>query len=73
MEKQAPNIAIDTTLGKDGEYRYYGVPMRWSYVQRKVRSAGMSVAILEGDAPWPDGGPPIYAGVDPPEIFPERL
>lgn len=68
-----PNTALDTTLRRDERtYPYGGVPLRWSYVVRRVAADGATVSVLEGDA-GPPGGPPTCAGVDLPEPFLEPL
>jgi len=71
VERRAPNLALDTTLRRDEDHEYYGVPLRWAYVRDKVM-AGWSQggeayvgSILEGGMPWPPGGPPTLASTRP--------
>ncbi len=73
-ERRSPDIALDTTLPKrDPEDEYYGVEVQFSNALRTTMAAGSHGSILEGGILWPPGGPPIYAGVDPPELFLERF
>jgi hypothetical protein len=77
VERGASGMALDTTPDRDRETSYCGVPLEWSYVDRRttvfVLKDGVYASVIEGAAPWPKNGPPIYAGSDVPESFLARL
>ncbi len=71
-DRAAPDIAFDTTPGReDGTHLYCGIPLLWSYVQKRMMTMildSMYGRVIAGHV-WSGDGPAIFLGTEEPESF----
>jgi hypothetical protein len=74
VDRASPGRALDTTPHHEEDKVYYGIPLRIDYVCARVREqAKWGVGSMLDGGPWPAGGPPIFTGTHPREMFVEPL
>lgn len=47
IDRQQPNVAIDTTWKRDEEYQYFGMSIAWRYVCRAVLAEDGHASVLD--------------------------